>query len=213
MSFVRDEQYYYQGRFKDQKLIREQLTNRRPMSENGTMQNIKQEYRNVQNTPEYNKMFNRNIPYQQRNVQDIVSLNIINNNNLDESTRYKILQKYKTNGEKLFDDEKYGKYNVGYQNWSHLPFEDSKQMIEEMEARIKNKKDIEDDNEFIQHSMQKKFYRVNSADSYQYIMGKSDKGRPPKVHRGIIPTNAMIPPTGRNIRKSARLHSASNKEK
>ena len=192
MSFVRDEAYFNQGFFNQEK-IREQMTNTRKngMSENGSISAIKQEYRNVKNTPEYNKMFARNIP-QERPLKDIVSLNILNNNNLSDAEKYKISKLYSLHGEKLFDLHKeYGMYNKTNQNLSHLPFEDVKQLHREMNARIENKRDIEKYYNNFQ-SITPKFFRIHSADSYQYIYGNADKGAPQKPPKGDKPPRLDI---------------------
>ena len=193
MSFVRDEQYYYGGRFKDQKLIREQLTNRRlgtpRMTENGVINAIKTEYRNVRNTPEFNKMYPRNMP-QEPPLKDIVSLNILNNNNLSEAEKYKISQLYKSKGEKLFDLHKhYGQYNKTYQNLSHLPFEETKNLYRELEKKdriflYEDEKDMysgrqenQEEEQLNQdlHNHTRKFY-IN--DSYERLNYREKRGRP-----------------------------------
>ena len=140
MSFVKTESFYNQGFF-NQEQIREQMTNRRPITENGVINAIKTEYRNVRNTPEFNKKFPRNIPQE----LNIVSLNILNNNNLSEDEKRKINKLYALHGEKLFDKHKdLGQYNKTYQSLAHLPFEDIKEKHRIMNERIQNKKDNED---------------------------------------------------------------------
>ena len=72
----------------------------------------------------------------------------------------------------------YGKYNTTYQNLSHLPFEDTKYMLREIEQRVSNQKvDLRNGNVYLKDLLNR--VRVNKIDDSYYRLNHKKKAERP----------------------------------